>query len=112
LSQLLDAALDIDKLDYVARDVDACHVPHARLDVTGLLPSLRVIASPQGQRCLALAQERRGALVSFLHARQTMYLRATEFSRIAEKDRQGAIGALRVVLHKSAAFAWQRFSPP
>lgn len=74
LRGLLSGSLDVDKLDYLPRDAKACHVPYGHIDALYLLACLRVAFDPTGQPLVALAREGIGALASFLHARQEMYL--------------------------------------
>ena len=72
LIRLLSGALDVDKLDYLPRDARACNVPYGGVDVTRLLGSLRVLATPGGPR-LGVSDKGISPLNSLLHARQEMF---------------------------------------
>lgn len=72
LERLLSGPLDVDKLDYLPRDARACNVPYGGVDVTRLLGSLRVIATPDGPR-LGVSDKGISPLNSLLHARQEMF---------------------------------------
>jgi hypothetical protein len=72
LVRLLSGPLDVDKLDYLARDARACNVPYGGVDVSRLLGALRVLRTPSGPR-LGVSDKGISPLNSLLHARQEMF---------------------------------------
>src|SRR5207248_11384526 len=72
LIRLLSGPLDVDKLDYLPRDARACNVPYGGVDVTRLLGSLRVLATPMGSR-LGVRDKGISPLNSLLHAPPEMF---------------------------------------
>ncbi len=72
LIRLLSGPLDVDKLDYLPRDARACNVPYGGVDVSRLLGSVRVLATPTGPR-LGVSDKGISPLNSLLHARQEMF---------------------------------------
>src|SRR4029077_19274562 len=68
LAGLVSGSIDVDKLDYLARDATMCGVPYGVIDVDRLLTSLTV--SAEG---LALHPKGLAALESLLFAKYQMY---------------------------------------
>jgi HD superfamily phosphohydrolase len=66
---LVSGPVDVDKLDYLSRDAQACGVPYGVIDVDRLLASL-VLADG---RALALHEKGLSALESLLFAKYQMY---------------------------------------
>ena len=69
---LLSGALDIDKIDYLPRDAQACNVPYGRVDTERLIASLRVLQF-EGSPHLAITDKGISALHSLIRARQEMF---------------------------------------
>ena len=72
LVRIISGPLDVDKLDYLARDARACNVPYGGVDVSRLLGSLRVLRALAGPR-LGVSDKGISPLNSLLHARQEMF---------------------------------------
>ena len=73
LNSLLSGALDVDKLDYLARDARACNVPYGGVDVARLQGALRIHPNVHGQRRIVVTHKGISPLHSLLHARQEMF---------------------------------------
>ena len=73
LRALLSGALDVDKLDYLARDARGCNVPYGRVDSARLLESLRLRPLPDGAPRLMVSHKGVGAVHSLISARQEMF---------------------------------------
>ncbi|HJT54958.1 MAG TPA: HD domain-containing protein, partial [Ktedonobacteraceae bacterium] len=73
LNSLLSGALDVDKLDYLARDARACNVPYGGVDVARLQGALRIHSNVHGQRRIVVTHKGISPLHSLLHARQEMF---------------------------------------
>ncbi len=73
LNSLLSGALDVDKLDYLARDARACNVPYGGVDVARLQGALRIHPNVHGARRIVVTQKGISPLHSLLHARQEMF---------------------------------------
>jgi hypothetical protein len=72
LVRVISGPLDVDKLDYLARDARACNVPYGGVDVSRLLGALRILRTPTGPR-LGVGDKGISPLNSLLHARQEMF---------------------------------------
>jgi HD superfamily phosphohydrolase len=70
---LLSGALDVDKLDYLARDARGCNVPYGRVDVARLLESLVIHTLPGAGARLMVSHKGVGAVHSLISARQEMF---------------------------------------
>ena len=70
---LVSGSLDVDKLDYLARDAWMCGVPYGMIDVDRLLASLTTTPGPEGRPALALHDKGLAALESLLFAKYQMY---------------------------------------
>src|SRR5438046_6425180 len=73
LQSLLSGALDVDKLDYLARDARACNVPYGGVDVARLQGALRIHPNVHNQRRIVVTHKGISPLHSLLHARQEMF---------------------------------------
>ncbi len=73
LRSLLSGALDVDKLDYLARDARACNVPYGGVDVARLQAALRIHPNVHGTRRIVVTHKGISPLHSLLHARQEMF---------------------------------------
>jgi len=73
LQSLLSGALDVDKLDYLARDARACNVPYGGVDVARLQGALRIHPNVHGHRRIVVTHKGISPLHSLLHARQEMF---------------------------------------
>jgi hypothetical protein len=73
LAGLVSGPVDVDKLDYLARDALACGVPYGVIDVDRLLSSLVLVPGPGETQVLALQEKGLSALESLLFAKYQMY---------------------------------------
>lgn len=72
--ELLDSAIDLDKLDYVERDAYHCGVPYGNyLDTERILDNLRVIESATSLPLIAYHRRAIGCLEQLATARHQMY---------------------------------------
>jgi HD superfamily phosphohydrolase len=69
---LLSGTLDMDKLDYLPRDAQACNVPYGRVDTPRLLAALTV-AEVAGTRRIIVTDKGISPLHSLINARQEMF---------------------------------------
>ncbi|MEX2426550.1 MAG: HD domain-containing protein, partial [Thermomicrobiaceae bacterium] len=72
LRGLLSGPLDVDKLDYLPRDANACNVPYGGVDTLRLLDALRV-AEIDGARRIVVGEKGVSPLHSLINARQEMF---------------------------------------
>lgn len=74
LRGILSGPLDVDKLDYLPRDANACHVPYGGVDSSRLIDSMR-IASIDGDADRRIVVNEKGIspLHSLINARQEMF---------------------------------------
>jgi HD superfamily phosphohydrolase len=91
---LLSSSIDVDKIDYVARDSYFCGLPYGRVDLSSLEEGIRIAESSFGNKMIAFANKHRDVLEGLLISR--FYL-ATSI-HIDEKNRsanQLLLGAIR-----------------
>lgn len=74
LRGILSGPLDVDKLDYLPRDANACNVPYGGVDSSRLIDSMR-IASIDGELVRRIVVNEKGIspLHSLINARQEMF---------------------------------------
>ena len=74
LRGVLSGPLDVDKLDYLPRDANACHVPYGGVDTARLIGSMRVAAvAPEGELRIVVGEKGVSPLHSLINARQEMF---------------------------------------
>jgi HD superfamily phosphohydrolase len=76
LRGLLSGPLDMDKLDYLPRDANACNVPYGGVDSARLIDSLRLAGVPEGpggQTRVVVGAKGVSPLHSLINARQEMF---------------------------------------
>ena len=74
LQGLISGSLDLDKIEYLRRDILMCGVGHVGVDADRLLNSLTVLTDPDtGRRRIGLIEKGLAALESLLFAKYQMY---------------------------------------
>ncbi len=74
LRGILSGPLDVDKLDYLPRDANACHVPYGGVDTARLIDSMRIAAvAPEGELRIVVGEKGVSPLHSLINARQEMF---------------------------------------
>jgi HD superfamily phosphohydrolase len=73
LAGLISGSLDLDKIDYLARDARMCGVPYGNVDVDRLLHSIAVVTLPDGTRSVGVHEKGISALESLTFAKYQMY---------------------------------------
>jgi uncharacterized protein len=74
LQGLISGSLDLDKIEYLRRDILMCGVGHVGVDADRLLNSLTVLTDPDtGRRRIGLVEKGLAALESLLFAKYQMY---------------------------------------
>ncbi|MDE3151184.1 MAG: HD domain-containing protein [Gemmatimonadota bacterium] len=74
LQGLISGSLDLDKIEYLRRDILMCGVSHVGVDADRLLNSLVVLTDPDtGRRRIGIVEKGLAALESMLFAKYQMY---------------------------------------
>ncbi len=73
LRAILSGPLDVDKLDYLPRDAQACNVPYGGVDTSRLIESLGCEAMESGERRIVVGAKGVSPLHSLINARQEMF---------------------------------------
>lgn len=73
LAGLISGSLDLDKIDYLARDARMCGVPYGNVDVDRLLHSITLVTLPDGSRGVGVHEKGASALESLTFAKYQMY---------------------------------------
>lgn len=74
LQGLISGSLDLDKIEYLRRDILMCGVGHVGVDADRLLNSLTVLTDPEtGRRRIGIIEKGLAALESLLFAKYQMY---------------------------------------
>ncbi|HET7631883.1 MAG TPA: HD domain-containing protein [Gemmatimonadaceae bacterium] len=74
LQGLISGSLDLDKIEYLRRDILMCGVSHVGVDADRLLTSMVIVADPvTGQRRIGIIEKGLAALESLLFAKYQMY---------------------------------------
>lgn len=75
LDSLLSSAIDVDKIDYVARDSYFCGLPYGRVDLSSLTEGITLTKSKSGKEILAFDRKSKDAVEGLLMSR--FYLATT-----------------------------------
>jgi HD superfamily phosphohydrolase len=75
LDSLLSSAIDVDKIDYVARDSYFCGLPYGRIDLSSLADGITLAENSLGKEALAFEEKSREAVEGLLMSR--FYLATT-----------------------------------
>jgi HD superfamily phosphohydrolase len=75
LDGLLSSAIDVDKIDYVARDSYFCGLPYGRIDLSSLADGITITENSLGKEALAFEEKSREAVEGLLMSR--FYLATT-----------------------------------
>lgn len=73
LQDVLSGSLDVDKLDYLARDARHCNVPYGEVDVDRIIEAIRVHDDGSASPGLALSEKGVGPFQSLVFARYMMF---------------------------------------
>lgn len=73
LQGLVSGSLDLDKIEYLARDARMCGVPYGTVDVDRLLHSITVVTLGDGSKTVGIHEKGLSALESLLFAKYQMY---------------------------------------